>query len=143
MGRVIQTGDTPAKRRNAAMRSGAEVIRLLAERPSIDDEARDMIAFLIMNLRDVYHTIEESAQVWDERDYWRKSEALRAKWRWAHLSADSLEKLALEERWHELPMEIIALVPHFSGVTVTNITRDSDWWCGAYRALKKSAAGTS
>jgi acyl-homoserine lactone acylase PvdQ len=140
MGRVIQTGDTPAKKRNAAMRSGAEVIRLLAERPSIDEEAKDMIAFLVMSLRDVYQTIEESAQVWDERDYWRKSEALRAKWRWAHLAADDLEKLALEERWLEIPMEIIALVPHFSGVTITNITRDSDWWCGAYRALQKSVA---
>jgi hypothetical protein len=143
MGRVIQTGDTPAKRRNAAMRSSAEVIRLLAERPGIGEEEKDMIAFLIMNLREVYQTIEDSAQAWDERDYWRKSEGLRAKWRWSHLAADKLEELALDGRWHEIPMEIIALVPHFSGVTINTITRDSDWWVGAYRALKKASARTA
>lgn len=139
MGRVIQTGDTPAKRRNANMRSSAEVIRLLAERPSIDDEAKDMIAFLIINLRQIYETIEESARAWDERDYWKKSEALRAKWRWSHLAADKLEKLVVAGQWHEVPMEIIALVPNFSGITINTITRDSDWWVGAYRALQKKA----
>jgi hypothetical protein len=34
-----------------------------------------------------------------------------------------------------VPPLLLSLIPHFSGVTVTNITRDADWWCGAHRAL--------
>ena len=40
MARIIQTGDTPAKKRNAHMRSCAEVLRLLAQRNGFDDEAK-------------------------------------------------------------------------------------------------------
>src|SRR5690625_2737616 len=138
MGRVIQTGDTPAKRRSAAMRSAAEVLRLLAERPAFDDESRDMTAFLASNLRSIHETIEESAQAWDDRNYWRKSEALRAKWRWSRLAAEQLVELLLAERWDVIPPALISLIPQFSGITINAITRDADWWVGAYRALKKS-----
>lgn len=140
MSRVIQTGETPAKRRQMALRSAAEVLRLLAERPRFDEESQDMSAFLVFNLREIYKTIDESAQVWDERNYWKKSEALRAKWRWSHLAANELEDLLLKRRWEEVPPVLIGLIPHFSGVTINTITRDSDWWCGAYRALERAAS---
>src|SRR5690625_7806173 len=126
MGRVIQTGDTPAKRRSAAMRSAAEVLRLLAERPAFDDESRDMTAFLASNLRSIHETIEESAQAWDDRNYWRKSEALRAKWRWSRPAAEQLEELLLAERWDDTPPGLSALIPEVSRITHTPITRYAD-----------------
>ena len=143
MARIIHTGDTPAKRRHALMRSCAEVLRLLAQRPAFDAEAQDMAAFLVFNLRDVYQIIDESAQSWDDRRYWKKAEALRAKWRWAPLAADALEARIRAGEWAAVPPLLIELVPHFSGVTVTAITRDADWWCGAHRALlRRTPAGT-
>lgn len=121
------------------MRSCAEVLRLLAQRERFDEEAQDMAAFLVFNLREIYKTIDESANAWDERNYWKKAEGLREKWRWSRIHADQLEKFILKNRWSEIPGVLIELVPHFSGITVTTITRDSDWWCGALRALKKAA----
>ncbi len=121
------------------MRSCAEVLRLLAQRPRIDDEARDMLAFLVFNLRDIYQIIDESAHAWDERNYWKKAEGLREKWRWTRTAADRLEALILAERWNDVPEMLLSLVPHFQGVTVTSITRDADWWCGAHRALVRQA----
>lgn len=117
------------------MRSCAEVLRLLAQRATIGDEERDMVAFLVFNLRGIYDTIESSAGAWDERDYWKKAEALRAKWLWSRKSAEQLERLVRRGRWDDLPGVLISLVPHFNDVTIVSITRDSDWWCGAYRAL--------
>jgi hypothetical protein len=139
MSRIIRTGSTPAKRRHACMRSCAEVLRLLAQRPRFDEEARDMLAFLVFNLRDIYRTIDESAHAWDERNYWKKAEALREKWRWTRTAADRLEALIHAERWNDAPEMLLALVPHFQRVTVTSITRDADWWCGAHRALQRQA----
>lgn len=144
MARIVRTGDTPAKRRHAQMRSCAEVLRLLAQRPELADgrfdaEARDMVAFLAFNLYEMHETIEQSAQAWDDRNYWKKAEGLRERFRWARLAAAELEKLALADRWVEVPAALIGLLPHFSDVTVQQVTRDSDWWCGALRALKRRA----
>jgi len=137
MGRIVRTGDTPAKRRNAHRRSCAEVIRLLAERPSIDDEWGDMVAFLVFSLRGIGETIESSAGAWDDRNYWKKAEALRHKWLWTTKKSEEISRLLVEEKWHLIANELIALIPHFSDVTITTITRGPDWWVGARRALVK------
>ena len=143
MARIISTGETPAKKRHAHLRSCAEVLRLLAQRPRFDGEAKDMAAFLVFNLRGIYQTIDESAQVWDERGYWKKAEKLRETWRWSRTSAQELEALIRAERWEEVPPRLLALLPHMSGITVTAITRDADWWCGALRALQREEAKPS
>jgi len=140
MGRVINAGDTPAKRRHAAMRSCAEVLRLLAQRSAFDTEGRDMAAFLVFNLEDIYTIIDESAHTWDERGYWKKAEGLRERYRWARKAARSLRKTILANQWEDVPPQLIALVPHFNDITVSTITRDADWWAGAYRALERKQA---
>ena len=137
MARIIQTGDTPAKRRNANMRSCAEVLRLLAQRASFDDEAKDMTAFLIFNLREIYKIIDESAQAWDERNYWKKAEGLREKWRWTRIIADKLTKLVVANKWQRVPEAMFELIPHFQSITIVKLTRDADWWMGAHAALLK------
>ena len=139
MARLIHTGDTPAKQRHQHMRSCAEVLRLLAQRPAFDAEAKDMAAFLVFNLRAVYRIIDESGHAWDERGYWKKAEALRETWRWSRTAAADLEKLIRAGQWDAVPPLLISLVPHFNTISVTTITRDADWWCGALRALLRES----
>lgn len=139
MARLIKT-DTPAKKRHEYMRSSAEALRLLAQKSSFDEEAKDMCAFLVFNLRGIYRTIDESAQVWDERNYWKKAEKLRHDWRWSRIAADELQGYILADRWSEVPTFLLSLLPHFNSISVTAVTRDSDWWCGALRALKKETS---
>ena len=137
MGRLISTGDTPAKRRHAHMRSCAEVIRILATRTTFDEEAQDMAAFLVFNLRNIYRTIDDSAQSWNDRNYWKKAEALRHKWRWADQAAAELAGLVVAGKWQLVPPVLIGIIPHFQDVNVQTLTRSSDWWAGARRALLK------
>ena len=142
MSRIIDTGQTPAKRRHAHRRSCAEVLRLLAKRrlaDHFDREAKDMVAFLVFNLHGIYRTIDESAQAWDEKNYWKKAEALRERWRWSQTAARELEDLVLADDWPAVPPRLIALTERFQDVTVRSITRNADWWCGALRALKREA----
>lgn len=145
MARIVRTGDTPAKRRNAALRNCAELLRLLAENPNIaigrfDGETQDMVAFLVFSLRDIHKTIEESAQAWDDRNYWKKAEELRERYRWSRTIADEIAGLAVEGNWNDVPSTLITLVPHLANVNVQQITRDADWWVGAMRALKRAEA---
>ena len=138
MSRPIKTGETPAKKRTANMRSCAEVLRLLAQRSAFDEEACDMTAFFVFNLRGIYQTIDESAYAWDDRNYWKKAEALRETWRWTRTAADELEVLIRADRWDEVPPVLLGLVSYFNSITVTTITRNADWWCGARRALLRT-----
>ncbi|MEM8484024.1 MAG: hypothetical protein AAF564_00680 [Bacteroidota bacterium] len=119
------------------MRSCAEVLRLLAQRSSFDDEAKDMTAFLIFNLREIYKTIDESAQAWDERNYWKKAEGLREKWRWTRIISDKLTKLVVANKWQRVPEAMFELIPYFQSITIVKLTRDADWWMGAHTALLK------
>jgi hypothetical protein len=137
MGRIVGQTDTPAKRRNAHLRSCAEVVRLLAQQRELGPEGRDMTAFLVFSLRGVWQTIDESAQVWDERDYWKKAEALRHKWRWTRAEADEIARILRTDDLAALPLRLIEVAGRLQSVTVTQITRDSDWWVGAYRALMR------
>jgi glycogen synthase len=142
MSRIVNTGQTPAKRRHAHRRSCAEVLRLLAEKrltDHFDAEAKDMVAFLVFNLRGIYQTIDESAHAWDEKNYWKKAEALRERWRWSRTAARKLEALVLDDDWDAIPIQLIGLTERFQDVTVRSITRNADWWCGALRTLKREA----
>ncbi len=119
------------------MRSCAEVLRLLAQRSSFDEEAKDMVAFLVFNLRGIYQTIDESAHAWDEKNYWKKAEGLREKWRWSRTAADKLKKLIYAQNWDAVPEILVSLIPQFQSITIAKMTRDADWWCGALNALQK------
>lgn len=136
-----RTENTPAQKRRAHIRSCAEVLRLLAMRNYFDAEARDMTAFLVLNLRGIYETINESAHAWDDRNYWKKAETLREKWRWSRTTADKLESLILSDNWDAVPEILISVIPHFGDVTINTMTRDGAWWCGAYRSLQQKASG--
>jgi hypothetical protein len=123
------------------MRSVAEVLRRLALAGEYDEEAMDMTAYLVYTLREIGETIESSAQAWDDRNYWKKAEALREKWRWAPKTADRLERLVINDRWELVPDVLIELLPHVQHIRIQQITRDADWWCGALRALKSKHRG--
>ena len=137
MGRIVRTGDTPAKRRNMHRRSCAEVIRMLSQRHTIDDEWADMVSFIVFSLRGIHETIEQSAGAWDDRNYWKKAEALRHKWRWTEKKSEEIAQMIVKEDWHLIANELIGLIPHFSDVTINTITRGPDWWVGARKALVK------
>jgi hypothetical protein len=142
--RIVHTGDTPAKRRRAHTRSCAEALRALAQRPSLaagafDAEAKDLAAFLAYHLRGIGETIETSAQAWDDRNYWKKSEQLRADYRWAPQAADALEALILADRWPDVVPVLLSLLPRFADVNVGREMRDADLWVGAHRALVRRA----
>lgn len=128
-----------AKRRRAYIRSCAEVLRALATQDFEDPEAQDMCAFLAICLKGIYDSISESADVWDDKNYWKKAEALRERWRWSRKAAKQLEILILKNDWENIPDFLITLIPHFADVQVATMTRDSSWWYGAKNALQKQA----
>lgn len=134
MSRVINT-DSTGKRRNQLMRTVAETLRRLSQKSVVDDDTRDMVALLVFCLREIEAGIEQSAQVWEKRDYWMKAEEFRERWRWAGLMATELQNLVFADNWSDLPQTIARLLPYISDIKINKFTRREGHWKGSYEAL--------
>lgn len=134
MSRVINT-DSPGKRRNQLMRTCAELMNRLTRKNEVDDDTRNMLAMLVFCLRQIDEGIEESSIAWEKRDYWMKAEEFRQRWAWAGRYADKLKELIFSENWAELPDMMLKLLPHFSDIKVTKLTRSPSLWQDAYERL--------
>lgn len=131
---VINT-DSTAKHRNQAMRTGAELLRHLTQKPEIDNEVKDMVAALTYALREIDEGIDTSAAAWEKRDYWMKADELRVRWEWTARIADQLTAMIYEERWGDLPAMMVKLFPYFNDIKITKMTRKEDAWQGAHSRL--------
>jgi hypothetical protein len=131
---VINT-DSTGKHRNQAMRTGAELLRHLSQKPEIDDEVKDMVSALTYALREIDEGIDSSAAAWEKRDYWMKADELRVRWEWTARIADQLTVLIYEERWGDLPAMMVKLFPYFNEIKITKMTRKEDTWQGEHKRL--------
>jgi hypothetical protein len=134
MGRVINT-DSTGKNRNQALRSVAELLRRLSQKPEFDDEAKDMVATLVYCFREIEDGIDSSAAAWEKRDYWMKADELRTRWDWVSRMKDQLQTIAFNENWDQLPPIFIKLLPYVSDIKITKMTRKEDLWMGNYARL--------
>lgn len=134
MGRVV-TIDGTGTERNRLRRTIAEALRLLGQKGEIDDEARDLTALIVFSLRQIAVGVEASATAWDKRDYYMKADRFRRDWAWVELSAGELEKILRQGRWNSLPAALARLLPRFSDIKLTKMTRTPDLWAGCYRQL--------
>lgn len=134
MGRVINP-DTLGKRRTHLMRTCAEMLKHLSQKPEIDDDAKDMLSAIVLALREISDGIRESTRAWEKRNYWVKIEKFEQKWDWTDYMATQLERLILNEEWHRLPEMMVKLMPKFADVKVTKFTRKESEWQGSYSQL--------
>jgi hypothetical protein len=134
MSRVINP-ERAGKLRNQHMRTAAELLRRLGQKPEVDAEARDMVATLIYCFREIEDGIEVSMQAWEKRNYWNKVEQFRAQWSWLSAACGRLEELVRTGAWEQLPMHILPLLPHFVTITINKFTRTPETWAGAYERL--------
>ena len=134
MARVINT-NSPGKRRNAYMRTVAEILRRLSQQRDINQETKDMVATLVYCLRGIDGTVEESLVAWEKRGYWKKADDFQQKWWWSSLMSTAIEDLIKTDNWDKLPDTMVRLFPHCSDIQVNKMTRDPQDWRGAYDKL--------
>lgn len=135
MGRVINN-NTPGKRRNAMMRTIAEILRRLGQHNGeITDEVRDMTTMIVFCLREIDSSIIDTIKAWEKRGYWQKADKFQQEWMWSEQYASKLETLIREEKWHELPEIMMKLFPHFASIEINKMTRNPSDWEGTFDRL--------
>jgi len=140
MSRVINTA-SPGKRRNQLRRTMAEILRHLALKQALDEEAKDMAAALVFCLRDIEGTIDAATSAWEKRNYFVKADRFRLQWEWVMPAAERLRALIVAEQWDRLPQELAMLAPHFADIRIVKMTRPASTWKSSYRLLKRETRG--
>lgn len=134
MSRLVKP-DGVGKQRDRLIKSVTLALRALAGKPQLDEEARDMVAFMALALREVEATIDVTCLAWEKRDYWLKADQFRREWDWTRTTADKLEKIVLENQWPELPAQMAGLMQHLAKVNLPKRNTLGEPWWGAYAAL--------
>lgn len=134
MSRVVNT-NAPAKRRNHLMRTIAEILRNLGQKRGMDAEVKDMVATIVISLKEIDDTIGESVKAWEKRNYYKKADDFQEKWWWSQALRPSLEKILLEDTWEDLPAIMLKLLPHFSEIEINKAMRSEKDWHGGYDVL--------
>jgi len=137
MSRVVNP-DSIGKLRNQQMRTVAELIRYLGQKQTIDADAKDMLAAVVLTFKEIEDGIEEAMVAWEKRNYWNKVEEFRMQWAWVGAASARLEQLLRNETWEQLPQELMNLAKHFTDIQITRLTRGADAWQGAYAKLMQS-----
>jgi hypothetical protein len=140
MSRVINI-DNPSKRRNHNRRTIAELLRRLSQKSTIDDEAKDMTATIVLSLQDISVGVEQTALAWEKRNYWMKAERFVRQWEWTVQSAANIEDVIRNDAWDLLPELLADLFPHFADIQIKSMTRKADSWRGAYKQLMAQSPG--
>ena len=134
MGRLI-TVDSTGTERQRLRRTIAEALHRLVAKRTLDEEAKDLAALIVLALREIDVGVERSATVWDKRHYYIKADHLRNEWGWASRYAERMAVIITVGDWARLPTVLAELVPRFSDVHVAKLTRSENLWRGAYAKL--------
>lgn len=133
MGNLINP-DNAGKRRERYVKATVLAMRELVNKKKVDDEVRDLTAFIVLTLRQIDETIDETCKAWEKRDYWIKADRFRNDWFWTKSAADKLAQAVLENKWQLVPAVVKEMAKHLQNVTLPK----RDWgapWDGAYALL--------
>ena len=137
MSRVINTNSV-GKRRNQLLRAIVISIREMMKKAEIDDDAKDLAAFISMGLLAVHDSVEETVTPWEKRDYWVKADKFRMEWAWTERLGDKMLKATLSEDWAQVAGHLAEVGQMLTKVQVSERHRMGRPWVGAWRKLQTS-----
>ena len=127
--------DSVGKERNKLRKQIVIAIRAFMSQQEPNKEARDAAAFIVIALRKIYDTVEQSVIAWEKRGYWVKADKFRLKWEWTLSTSNKLEKLLVEENWIEVAGMCVQIAQKFYNVTVSPKHRMGTPWTGSWKKL--------
>ena len=124
--------------RNKLLKSIVITIREHGKHSAVDEDTKDMIAFIILSLQKITDSIDDSITAWEKRDYWIKADHLRLEWEWAIDLSSGLYQALEEDDWNRISSLIISLALKCKNIRLPSKPNSSKLWIGAYGSLMRS-----
>ena len=127
--------DSAGKERTRLTKAIALAVRELAKQNQINQEAKDLAAFIALALRIISDGIDISVAAWEKRDYWIKADKFRMEWTWTGQLAAKMKTAVLSDDWGTVAMLSAQIAQKFNKIVVSENHRLGKPWVGAYNQL--------
>jgi hypothetical protein len=127
--------DSAGKERTRLTRGIVLAIRELAKQSQVNQEAKDLAAFIAMALRIISDGIDVSVAAWEKRDYWIKADKFRMEWMWTGQFADKMKTAVFTDDWGAVAMLSAQIAQKFNKIVISENHRLGKPWVGAYKQL--------
>ncbi len=134
MSRVINP-ESAGKDRTRLSKSIVLAVRELAKQKDINEETKDLAAFIALALRTIADGIDVSVAAWEKRDYWVKADRFRMEWMWSGQYADKMKVAIFTNDWGTIAMLMPQIAQKFNKVVVSDNHRLGKPWVGAFKQL--------
>lgn len=134
MSRVINL-DSAGKDRTRLTKAIVLAVRELAKQTQVNQEAKDLAAFIALALKTISEGIDASVAAWEKRDYWVKADKFRMEWMWSGQYAEKMKTAILADDWGTVAMISAQIAQKFGKVMVSDNHRLGKPWAGAYSQL--------
>ncbi|MCI0550545.1 MAG: hypothetical protein L0287_06295 [Anaerolineae bacterium] len=127
--------DSAGKERTRSTKAIVLAVRQLAKQSQVNQEAKDLAAFIAMALRIISDGIDISVAAWEKRDYWIKADKFRMEWTWTGQFADKMKVAVFTDDWGTVAILSAQIAQKFSKIVVSENHRLGKPWVGAYKQL--------
>ena len=134
MGRVINP-DSSGKERTKLTKSIVKAIRQLMTQSQPDQNTRDLAAYIVLGLENIYKSIDVSVLAWEKRGYWVKADRFRIDWEWTAQTSKQMREALLKEDWAQVAIMAAKTPQKFNHVKISVNNRIGEPWVGAYKKL--------
>src|SRR6266508_2074008 len=110
--------DNAGKRRDRFTKATVLARREWVGKKKVDDEVRDLTAFIVLTLHQIHETIDETCIAWEKRDYWIKADRFRNDWFWTKTAEGKLQQAVVDNKWNLVPAVVKDMAKHLQNVTV-------------------------
>ena len=133
--RVINP-ESAGKERTQLSRAVVLALRELMRKSEVDEQTRDLAAFIYLALRSIYATIDSSVTAWEKRGYWLKADRFRMEWAWSESLSQALLKAIRAEDWGGVALTAAQVFQKLKDIEVPQRHRLGEPWVGAWKQLE-------
>jgi len=136
LGRVVNP-ESSGKERTKLTKSIVKAIRELMSQSKPDQNTRDLTAFIVLGLAEIYNTVDISVLAWEKRGYWVKADRFRLDWEWTSQYSSQMKEALMGDDWAQVAMIAAKTAQKFNNIKIPVKNRIGEPWIGAYQSLLK------
>lgn len=127
--------ESAGKERTQLSKAIVLAVRELAKQTDVNNEAKDLAAFIALALKTISEGIDISVAAWEKRGYWVKADRFRMEWLWTGSVADKMKVAIFTNDWGAIAMLMPQIAQKFSKIMVSDNHRLGKPWVGAFHRL--------
>lgn len=127
--------ESAGKERTQLSKAIVLAVRELAKQTDVNNEAKDLAAFIALALKTISEGIDISVAAWEKRGYWVKADRFRMEWLWTGSVADKMKVAIFTNDWGAIAMLMPQIAQKFSKIMVSDNHRLGKPWVGAFQRL--------